>query len=168
MDFSWLFWKKLVKQLQVSSEKKPWLFRVNGGWNPTQLYGDYNEPLWRSLLNKTSIMERRRFFFVAQVVTSYLLHVWYLSVPFEQVERHATTGCTVEVGLMIGPMAQKSGHMVISSTLPETNSKFAPKNDGFQVRNLLFQGAPIFGGYVSFREGISSSFLLSSLRFMES
>ena len=28
---------------------------------------------------------------------------------------------------------------------PETNI-FAPENDGFQVRNLLFQGAPIFRG----------------------
>ena len=27
-------------------------------------------------------------------------------------------------------------------TLPETN--IAPENDGFPVRNLLFQGAPIF------------------------
>ena len=33
-------------------------------------------------------------------------------------------------------------------TLPETN--IAPKNDGFQVRNLLFQGR-IFRCYVSFR-----------------
>ena len=39
-------------------------------------------------------------------------------------------------------------------TLRETNSKFAPKNDGFQARNLLFQGATIFRGSVSFREGI--------------
>ncbi len=30
-----------------------------------------------------------------------------------------------------------------SITLPETNI-FTPNNDGFQVRNLLFQGAPIF------------------------
>ena len=32
----------------------------------------------------------------------------------------------------------------------------APKNKGFQFRNLLFQGAPIFKGYVSFREGIQN------------
>ena len=37
------------------------------------------------------------------------------------------------------------------STLPKT--KIAPKNGGFQCRNLLFQGS-IFRGYVRGREGI--------------
>ena len=38
-------------------------------------------------------------------------------------------------------------------TLPETNiADIAPKNNGFQVRNLLFQGF-VFRCYVRFREG---------------
>ena len=31
-------------------------------------------------------------------------------------------------------------------TLPKTNIDIAPKNGGFQFRNLLFQGAPDFQG----------------------
>ena len=45
--------------------KKPWLFMVYGGWNPTQLYGDYfinHEIRIPSLTNQDS-MESRSFFF---------------------------------------------------------------------------------------------------------
>ena len=31
---------------QVSNEKNPWLFRVYRGWDPTQLYRDYNMPFF--------------------------------------------------------------------------------------------------------------------------
>ena len=39
-------------------KNNPWLFRVYRGWNTTQLNGDYNRPLWVSLLNNQDSMDR--------------------------------------------------------------------------------------------------------------
>ncbi len=48
----------------------------------------------------------------------------------------------------VGPAPKFS----MENTLPETNSK-SPLKMMVSNRNLFFQGAPIFRGYVSFREG---------------
>ena len=47
-------------------KKCPWLFRVDRGWNTTQVYRDYNEP-WNKDPSWTTLMEVsiRPFFFVA-------------------------------------------------------------------------------------------------------
>ena len=51
---SWI-WKTLIngsgvrgelnQGIQVSNEKGPWLVGLYRGWNPTQVYMDYNKPL---------------------------------------------------------------------------------------------------------------------------
>ena len=50
------------------AKKKPWLFRVYRGWNPTQLYRDFDKPLSGSLLTNQDSMESRAGVFRGSII----------------------------------------------------------------------------------------------------
>ena len=85
--------QRLVVARMTCDKNGPWLYR---GWNTTQLYGDYNKPLWGSLLNNRltwNILEiTRRFSKFMRISDN-----WWLINPEE--------GLIVPGGLAFGGVA---------------------------------------------------------------
>ena len=137
--------------------KKAWLFSVYRGWNPTQVYRDYNKPLFigsRNLNQPGWLMESRGktpFFFwtVAQLIANHLY-----------MDRNQVSGCRMEwlewlpscrCQLLVKPKVYLDRHPPKQTwftwkwTLGKGDSYWKPSFPGSM---LIFWGCILGGGFI--------------------